>query len=288
MSGVVDEWNEGLSTRALQKIPELESQLDKLKKERQQRQFQLESLEAALQKQKQKVENEKNDGATLKRDNQSLMELCDNLEKMKQKILHDLQVKESQVNYQAGQLTSSKKQIERVEQELKRYKSELERSQQTLITGDLSFRSIPQKNFSVPLTPNKNHSGKDDYETWRDFTVPLVQEWECSDVEKWKRVLESLKGPAMRLIRALKDSQPAATVQDYLTALESVYGATDSSEDLYYRFRQTYQEPHERLSDFIRRLEDLLQQVRQKEDISIKRIDSARLDQSFGAPDKMG
>lgn len=45
----------GLSTRALQKIQELESQLDKLKKEQQKRQFQLESLEAALPKQKQKV-----------------------------------------------------------------------------------------------------------------------------------------------------------------------------------------------------------------------------------------
>lgn len=55
MSWAVEEWKEGLSTRALQKIQELESQLDKLKKERQQRQFQLDSLEAALQKQKQKV-----------------------------------------------------------------------------------------------------------------------------------------------------------------------------------------------------------------------------------------
>uniref|UniRef100_A0A8B9Q1J4 Centromere protein Cenp-F N-terminal domain-containing protein n=1 Tax=Apteryx owenii TaxID=8824 RepID=A0A8B9Q1J4_APTOW len=55
MSWAVEEWKEGLSTRVLQKIEELESQVDKLKKERQQRQFQLESLEAALQKQKQKV-----------------------------------------------------------------------------------------------------------------------------------------------------------------------------------------------------------------------------------------
>ncbi|XP_044860056.1 paraneoplastic antigen Ma1 homolog [Mauremys mutica] len=122
-------------------------------------------------------------------------------------------------------------------------------------------------------------AGEDDYETWRDFTVPLVQEWECPDAEKWKHVLESLRGPAMRIIRALKDSQPAATVQDYLTALESVCGTTDSSEDLYYCFRLTYQDPHEQLSDFIRRLEDLLQQVVRKEGIPTKCIDSARLDQ---------
>jgi len=55
MNWAVEEWKEGLSPRVLQKIHELESQVDKLKKERQQRQFQLESLEAALQKQKQKV-----------------------------------------------------------------------------------------------------------------------------------------------------------------------------------------------------------------------------------------
>ncbi|KAG8504448.1 Centromere protein F [Galemys pyrenaicus] len=138
MSWAVEEWKEGLPTRALQKIQELEGQLDKLKKEKQQRQFQLETLEAVLQKQKQKVrargllsftpsqsvlvvEDEKTEGINLKRENQSLMEICENLEKAKQKISHDLQVKESQVNFQEGQLNSSKKQIERLEQELKRH-----------------------------------------------------------------------------------------------------------------------------------------------------------------------
>ncbi|KAM6406826.1 centromere protein F [Pluvialis apricaria] len=158
MSWAVEEWKEGLSPRVLQKIHELESQVDKLKKERQQRQFQLESLEAALQKQKQKVENEKNEAATLKRENQGLMELCDSLEKAKQKISHDLQVKESQVNIQSGQLNSSKKDIERLEQELKRCKCELERSQQTSVTGDLSFSGTPQKSFTAPLTPVQSHN----------------------------------------------------------------------------------------------------------------------------------
>ncbi|XP_066467809.1 centromere protein F [Tiliqua scincoides] len=156
MSWVVEEWKEGLSTRVLHKIQELESQLEKLKKERQQRQFQLESLEAALQKQKQKVDDEKNEGATLKREKQSLMELCDNLEKTRQKLSHDLQVKESQVNFQEGQLLSCNKHIERLEQELKRIKSEVERSQQTLVSGDASFSGTPQKNFTVPALPSHN------------------------------------------------------------------------------------------------------------------------------------
>uniref|UniRef100_A0A8C2T6M7 Centromere protein F n=1 Tax=Coturnix japonica TaxID=93934 RepID=A0A8C2T6M7_COTJA len=158
MSWVVEEWKEGLAPRVLQKIHELESQVDKLKKERQQRQFQLDSLEAALQKQKQKVENEKNETASLKRENQSLMELCDSLDKAKQKNSHDLQVKESQVNILSGQLSSSKKEIERLEQELKRYKCELERSQQSLIAADLSFSGTPQKSFIAPLTPVQSHN----------------------------------------------------------------------------------------------------------------------------------
>ncbi|XP_058658048.1 centromere protein F [Ammospiza caudacuta] len=158
MSWAVEEWKEGLSPRVLQKIHELESQVDKFKKERQQRQYQLETLEAALQKQKQKVESEKNESAILKRENQSLMELCDNLEKAKQKISHDLQVKESQVNIQSGQLNSCKKDIERLEQELKRCKCELERSQQTLTAGDVSFSGTPQKNCTAPLTPVQSNN----------------------------------------------------------------------------------------------------------------------------------
>nr|XP_008124053.1 PREDICTED: centromere protein F isoform X1 [Anolis carolinensis] len=158
MSWVVEEWKEGLSTKVLHKIQELESQLEKFKKERQQKQFQLESLEAALQKQKQKVDQEKNEGSTLKRENQNLMELCDNLENTRQKLAHDLQVKELQVNFQEGQLISSKKQIENLEQELKRYKSELEKHQKIHVAGDVSFNSTPQRNLITSSTPSDNDS----------------------------------------------------------------------------------------------------------------------------------
>ncbi|KAL2770784.1 centromere protein F [Daubentonia madagascariensis] len=161
MSWALEEWKEGLPTRALQKIQELEGQLDKLKKEKQQRQFQLDTLEAALQKQKQKVENEKTEGTNLKRENQRLIEICETLEKTKQKISHELQVKESQVNFQEGQLNSTKKQIEKLEQELKRCKSELERSQQAAQSADVSLNpcNTPQKIFTTPLTPSQYYSG---------------------------------------------------------------------------------------------------------------------------------
>ncbi|XP_031194364.1 centromere protein F [Mastomys coucha] len=159
MSWALEEWKEGLPTRALQKIQELEGQLDKLKKEKQQRQFQLDSLEAALQKQKQKVEDGKTEGADLKRENQRLMEICENLEKTRQKLSHELQVKESQVNFQESQLSSCKKQIEKLEQELKRCKSEFERSQQVANSAAVSLDpcSTPQRPFAAPPTPSSTY-----------------------------------------------------------------------------------------------------------------------------------
>ncbi|XP_070252288.1 centromere protein F [Myotis yumanensis] len=189
MSWALEEWKEGLPTRALQKIQELEGQLDKLKKERQQRQFQLETLEAALQKQKQKVENEKTEGTNLKRENQSLMEICENLEKAKQKISHELQVKESQMNFQEGQLSSSKKQIEKLEQELKRCKSELERSQQAAQSADVSLNpcNTPQKIFTTPLTPSQYYSGSK-YEDLKEKYNKEVEERKRleAEVKAWQ------------------------------------------------------------------------------------------------------
>ena len=51
MSWVQEEWKDGLNQKVLIKISALENQNEKLKKEAKQKQFQLESLDAALNKQ---------------------------------------------------------------------------------------------------------------------------------------------------------------------------------------------------------------------------------------------
>ncbi|XP_043551751.1 centromere protein F-like isoform X2 [Chiloscyllium plagiosum] len=201
MSWVVEEWKQGLPTKALQKIQEIETQLDKLKKERQQRQFQLESLEAALLKQKQKVENEKTETSALKREHQNLIESCENLEKIRQKISHDLQVKESQVNYLEGQLASNKIRMDKLEQENKRNKSELERSQQTVMPGDAQSRT-PQRNLSRPVTPTKNIAGK------LDPKLEELQEQYNKEVEERKRLETELKTIQTKLSN---QTQPQST-----------------------------------------------------------------------------
>ncbi|NWH79049.1 CENPF protein, partial [Piaya cayana] len=108
MSCAVEEWKEGPFSRVLQNIHELENQVVTFKRVCHIKQLQLRSLGAALQ----------NRGRRLK--NQGSMDLCDSLEIAKQKTSHDLQLKEPQVSIQSGQLNFSKKDIKRLEQELKR------------------------------------------------------------------------------------------------------------------------------------------------------------------------
>uniref|UniRef100_A0AAR2LED1 Centromere protein Cenp-F N-terminal domain-containing protein n=1 Tax=Pygocentrus nattereri TaxID=42514 RepID=A0AAR2LED1_PYGNA len=55
MSWATEDWTTGLSGRVLQKVQELQAHNEKLNRERQQRQLQLDNSEAALHKQKQKV-----------------------------------------------------------------------------------------------------------------------------------------------------------------------------------------------------------------------------------------
>ncbi|XP_069624602.1 centromere protein F isoform X2 [Ranitomeya imitator] len=198
MSWVVEEWKEGLPTRSLQKIQELESQLDKMKKERQQRQLQLDSLEAAFQKQRQKVESEKSEVAALKRENQSLIELCDNQEKTRQKLSHEQQVKEAQVSLLEGQLSAGKKQLENLEQELKRYKNDLERYQQSFNAADMSVCVTPQKSFTVSFTPVKLNDSK--YEE--------LQENYQKEVEERKKLEAELKLLQIKLMN--QPTQPPA------------------------------------------------------------------------------
>nr|XP_020140049.1 centromere protein F [Microcebus murinus] len=164
---------------------------------KQQRQFQLDTLEGCIAEAKAEKR-----GTNLKRENQRLIEICENLEKTKQKISHELQVKESQVNFQEGQLNSTKKQIEKLEQELKRCKSELERGQQAAQSADVSLNpcSTPQNVFTAPLTPSYYHSGSK-YED--------LKEKYNKEVEERKRLEAEVKA-----LQAKKASQtiPQATM----------------------------------------------------------------------------
>uniref|UniRef100_A0A8C5GFZ9 Uncharacterized protein n=1 Tax=Gouania willdenowi TaxID=441366 RepID=A0A8C5GFZ9_GOUWI len=101
-------------------------------------------------------------------------------------------------------------------------------------------------------------SGEEEYDAWAEQTTHMLEEWQCSDSVKKQRVVESLKGPAADIIRFLRVQNPKATANDYMHALETAFGTTETSSDLLVKFRHTFQSEGEKLSTYLLRLDKLL------------------------------
>ena len=128
MSWAKDEWKGGLSAFVLNKVTEIERQNERLLKENKQKQFQSESLEAALQKQKRLTDEAKSQNSVQKRELQTLSESCQELERSRQKAVHELQTKETLASCLEGQLSKTKQCLESEATKTAQLKSDLERS----------------------------------------------------------------------------------------------------------------------------------------------------------------
>lgn len=126
----------------------------------------------------------------------------------------------------------------------------------------------------LPVPPGEEQS-----EHWLEQAWLMVEESECMEREKRRRLMECLRGPALEIVKAVRDSHPDSSPADYLEALESAFGTAESGDDLYFAFRQMYQQPGEELSDFIRRLERSLSKVVQRGGVLHSNKDRARLSQ---------
>ncbi|XP_051560270.1 paraneoplastic antigen Ma1 homolog [Myxocyprinus asiaticus] len=61
--------------------------------------------------------------------------------------------------------------------------------------------------------------GDENVEGWIDQAWMMIQECECSDKEKRRRIIESLKGPTLEIIKAVQFSSLDANSLQYLEAL---------------------------------------------------------------------
>nr|XP_055033931.1 uncharacterized protein LOC129422186 [Misgurnus anguillicaudatus] len=137
-----------------------------------------------------------------------------------------------------------------------------------------AYRRLRTFSGTVP-TP----AGEETMEHWIEQARIMITECDCSEKEKRRRVVESLKGPALDIIKAVRLSSPDASALQYLEALESTFGSSESGEDLYFAFRLIRQSPGESLSDFLRRMEKSLIKVVQRGGLSPANVDRARVEQ---------
>lgn len=137
-----------------------------------------------------------------------------------------------------------------------------------------SYRRLRVFSAISPTLP-----GEEQFDHWLGQARLMVEECYCSLKEKRRRLMESLRGPALDIVKSARASDPDVSPEDCLEALEHAFGTAESGEELYFAFRLLQQQSGEKLSDFLRRLEQSLGRVVQRGGISPGYADKARLEQ---------
>lgn len=141
--------------------------------------------------------------------------------------------------------------------------------------GDNSlYRRLRTFSGIVPTPP-----GEEQLENWVEQARLMIEEYDRPEREKKMRIMESVKGPALEILQAVRFNNPSATSMDYINILETTFGNLESGEELYFAFRMLCQHPNEKLSEFLRRLEKVLNKAIQKGGLQSSVADKARLDQ---------
>ncbi|XP_007957141.1 paraneoplastic antigen-like protein 5 [Orycteropus afer afer] len=119
--------------------------------------------------------------------------------------------------------------------------------------------------------------GEEPFDLWLEQATEMMQLWQVSEVEKRRRLLESLRGPALSILCVLRANSNVVTVQQSLEALKLIFGTKEDSRTSQLHLRQAFQESGEKLSAFLIRLEPLLQKAVQHSTTCVHGADTMRL-----------
>ncbi|XP_004648870.1 paraneoplastic antigen-like protein 5, partial [Octodon degus] len=119
--------------------------------------------------------------------------------------------------------------------------------------------------------------GEEAFEAWLEQATELLQLWQVSEAEKLRRLLESLRGPALSAVRVLRAQNHSISVGQCLDALREIYGSREHPETEKSMFLQTCQTSEETVCAFLLRIEPLLQKVARHSPFLGQSTDSVRL-----------
>lgn len=91
-----------------------------------------------------------------------------------------------------------------------------------------------------------------DYDTWRSAVELLLNDPSVSDLQRSRKIFESLLPPAADMTKHLRADTPPAT---YLQILDSAYGTVQDGDELYAKFMDTFQDAGEKPSAYLQRLQ---------------------------------
>lgn len=117
-------------------------------------------------------------------------------------------------------------------------------------------------NFTQRLRPFSGRSPRpqteSDYDIWRSGVELLLKDPAVSDLQRPRRVVDSLLPPAADMIKHLGPDTPPSV---YLQTLDSAYGTVQDGDELYAKFMDTFQDAGERPSSYLQRLQVALMQA---------------------------
>lgn len=109
---------------------------------------------------------------------------------------------------------------------------------------------------------NPPSPGEEAFEPWVEHATDTLLVWEgVSEREKRRRLLESLRGAALEVASDILSEIPARSMEQCLAAMAHVFGDLESPAILRLKCMTAEQQPGERLSAFVFRLEVLLQKA---------------------------
>ncbi|XP_031532388.1 paraneoplastic antigen-like protein 5 [Vicugna pacos] len=140
------------------------------------------------------------------------------------------------------------------------------------VTESMWYRKL--KVFSGSTSPSP---GEENFEAWLEQVTEMMQMWQVSEAEKRRRLVESLRGSALSVMRVLQANDDAMTVEQCLDALKQIFGNKEDYRTSQFKFLQTLQKSGEKISGFLLRLEPLLQRAVRHSPLSVRSTDMIRL-----------
>lgn len=115
-----------------------------------------------------------------------------------------------------------------------------------------------------------------DYDTWRTNVELMMNDPAISDLHRSRRILDSLLPPAIEVTKHLG---PQASPAAYLELLDSAYGTVEDGDELFAKFLTTFQDPNEKPSSYLHRLQVVLGSAVRRGGVSASEVNRHLLNQ---------
>lgn len=136
---------------------------------------------------------------------------------------------------------------------------------------NLSAQRLRSFSGRIPRPPHES-----DYEAWRSGVDLLLKDPAVSDLQRSRKILESLFPPAANMVRHL---MPDTTPTAYLQILDSAYGTVQDGDELYAKFMELFQDTGERPSAYLQRLQVALNLAVKRGGVPVAELDRHLLNQ---------